>query len=94
MRYIILAVLLAMPCMVSFAGTESCTTFGRKLVCLGDNEAKVRDRAGKPDRTRQLVNEHGAGVGEQWVYYMNTRPKKVITIDIQRSVVTYISERR
>lgn len=73
---------------------ENCVPFGRKLVCVGDNEAKVWDRAGQPDRTAGLENGYGAGMGERWFYYLNTRPKKVVALDISGGQVVAITESR
>lgn len=89
-----ITVIILAAAVAAHAESESCATFGRKLVCLGDNEAVVWDKAGKPDRTANLENSYGAAAGERWFYYLDTRPKKVITIDITDGRVVYISERR
>lgn len=86
MRY--LALLLVLLAGTALASQDS-VAFGQRLVSTGDSVGKVIEVAGQPDRTVQLENARGAGVGERFEYYERG---KTITLWIQGGRVVAIEE--
>lgn len=64
--------------------------FERGVVTTGDSTGALIERAGRPDRTVQLENRYGAGVGERWEYFR--REGKVVAFVIRDSRVVSIDE--
>lgn len=71
------------------AAAQNSVAFGSRLVSTGDSVGKVIEVAGQPDRTVQLENARGAGVGERFEYYERG---KTITLWIQGGRVVAIEE--
>lgn len=67
----------------------------KRIITDGDSEGAVMKIAGKPDRRIQLVNKYGAGVGEKWVYYLDTYgAEKTVEITLSGGRVQSITEIR
>jgi hypothetical protein len=64
--------------------------FSGGVVSVGDSIAALVQRAGKPDRTVQLENAYGGGVGERWEYYLPGG--KLVMFTIRGSRVVAIDE--
>jgi hypothetical protein len=64
--------------------------FSGGVVSVGDSIAALVQRAGKPDRTVQLENAYGSGVGERWEYYLPGG--KLVMFTIRGSRVVAIDE--
>jgi hypothetical protein len=60
--------------------------FSDGVVSVGDSIAALVQRAGKPDRTVQLENAYGGGVGERWEYYLPGGKLVMFTIPGSRVV--------
>lgn len=86
MRNLIL--LLALLCQPAIASDTA--RIDGKIVTTGMTVAEVSNKVGSPDRTVQLENVYGAGVGEQWEYW---RGKKMFTLTVQHGKVVSIDER-
>lgn len=86
MRYV-MGLLLAM--VMAGSALAQSTTFGSKLIVVGDSVGKVFEVAGKPDRIVPLENRLGASIGERFEYYRNG---KTVTITISGSRVVGIRE--
>ena len=86
MRIIAIALLLVAGAVLA---AQNSVAFGNRLVSTGDPVGKVFEVAGTPDRTVQIENSHGAGVGERFEYY---RRGKTITLWIRGGRVVAIQE--
>ena len=86
MRIVALALFLAAGAALA---AQNSVAFGSRLVSTGDTVGKVIEVAGQPDRTVQLENARGAGVGERFEYYERG---KTITLWIQGGRVVAIEE--
>ncbi len=88
MRTLIL--LLALLCQSGIVTASDTARIDGKIVTTGMTVAEVSNKVGGPDRTVQLENVYGAGVGEQWEYW---RGKKMFTLTVQHGKVVSIDER-
>lgn len=90
MRLLALIILLSSP--LAIADT---IRMNKRIITDGDSEGAVMRIAGQPDRRIQLVNKYGAGVGEKWVYYLDTYgAEKTVEITLSNGRVQSITEIR
>lgn len=79
----------------SMVAAADTIRINERIITDGDSEGAVLKVAGNPDRRIQLVNKYGAGVGEKWVYYIDTYgAEKTVYITLSGGLVTAIDEVR
>ena len=81
LKFSLLIPLLVLLTSASAASVDPPIQIGSKLIAVGDTRAKVQE-AGTPDRTRNVTNDFGVKIAEDWVF---ERGNHTITVRMDNS---------